>query len=168
MNAKLVIAVVAAVALGLAGYILFSDRGPSGSGKSAAGAASAGKGAPEVAKLLPDPSGKTPEVTPAEARAIRAALEKSAGAGGAGAKADAPVAWAKPVLEAQTLSCRDRAKSFVPPNTPGGAERLCDCALPVVQKLYPNGPPDPARRKDTLAYGRALGNAIEDCASMPR
>jgi hypothetical protein len=166
VNGKLVIAVVAAVALALAGYVLLSDRGPSGSGKAPPRPEVAGK--VDVARLAPDASGKTPEVTAEEARAIRNALEKAAGAGGAAPKGDAPASWAKPVVEAETRSCQERAQSFVPPGTPGATERVCACALPAVQKLYPQGPPNPARRKDTLAYGRAMSIAIEDCASAPR
>ncbi len=168
MNAKLVIVVVAALALALAGYVLLSDRGSSGSGKSAAPPAVAGKSAGEAARFLPDPSGKAVELAPEEVRKIREALETAAGAGGAAKKIDAPAAWAKPVVEAETRSCQERAQSFVPPSTPGGVERVCACAVPAVQKAYPQGPPDPARRKDILAYGRAMANAIEDCASMPR
>jgi hypothetical protein len=168
VNTKLVIAVVVALALGLAGYILLSDRGSSGSAKSAARPAIAGKSAGEAARFLSDPSGKAPELTPEEERKIRAALEQAAGAGGAAKKVDAQAAWTKPVVEAETRSCQERAQSFVPPNTPGGAERVCACALPAVQKLHPQGPPNPARRRDILAYGRAMSNAIEDCASMPR
>lgn len=167
MNGKLVIAVVGALALALAGYVLLSDRGASGSGKPAASAAPSRPGSPDVARLAPDPSGKTPEVTPEEARAIRLALEKAASAGGA-AKGAAPAAWSKPVVEAETRSCQDRAQSFVPPGTPGGAERACACALPVLQKLYPQGPPDPRKRREARDYERAMKGAIDDCTSMPR
>lgn len=168
MNGKLVIAVVAALALALAGYILLSDRGPSGGGKPPPRPASAGRSEGEAARLLPDSSGKPPEVTPEEARAIRVALEKAAGAGGANPKGEATSAWTPPLVEAETRSCVERAQSFVPPGTPGGAERVCACVLPVVQKLYPQGPPNPAKRKDTRAYGQAMSNAIEDCVSTPR
>ena len=169
MNGKLVIAVVAAVALGLAGYILLSDRGPSGSRKAVARPRLRGQERGDSSRSWRrNPSGKTPEVTPEEARAIRAALEKAAGPGGGEPKADAPVSWAPPVVEAETRSCQERAQSFVPPSTPGGAESVCACAVQAVQKLYPQGPPNPAKRKDSLAYGRAMSNAIEDCASTPR
>lgn len=167
MNGKLVIVVVGALALALAGYVLLSDRAPSGSGKPGATAAPARPGSPEVARLAPDASGKTPEVTPEEARAIRLALEKAASAGGA-PKGDGVASWPKPVVEAETRSCQERAQSFVPPGTPGGAERVCACALAAVQKLYPQGPPDKARRKDTLAYERAVKGAIEDCSQSPQ
>ena len=167
MNGKLVIAVVGALALALAGYVLLSDRGTPASGKPSGTAAPARPDAPDVARLAPDPSGKTPEVTPEEARAIRLALEKAASAGGT-PKGDALPSWPKPVVEAETRTCQERAQSFVPPGTPGGAERVCACALAAVQKLYPQGPPDKARRKDTLAYGRAMSIAIEDCAQTPQ
>ena len=138
MNGKLVIAVVGALALALAGYILLSDRGPSGTSK-AASRPSAGTSASDVARLLPDSSGKAPEVTPEEARAIRAALEKAAGPGGANPKADAPVSWAPPVVEAETRSCQERAQSFVPPRL-GGAESVCACAVQAVAEALSPGP----------------------------
>ncbi len=153
MNGKLVIAVVAALALALAGYILLSDRGPSGTSK-AASRPTAGTSAPDAARLLPDSSGKAPEVTPEEARAIRAALEKAAGPGGANPKGDAPVAWAPPVVEAETRSCQERAQSFVPPEHAGrrGA-RLRLCAPGGAEAL----PPGPAESETAEGHSSPTG-----------
>jgi hypothetical protein len=157
VSKKVVVAALVAVVvagLGLWGFVVRTDRGSDEGARKTAGA---GAGSAR------DAAAQAGGLSSKEIQAVREGLQKSAAAGGSqGGAGDRP--WPKEVAEWALRSCVSRAQSFVPPNDPGAAERTCACALQALRRPFPEGPPPPAKRKASLAYGRAEAEAIEECA----
>lgn len=168
MSKRLVVAalvVVTLAGLGLWGFVLRTDQG----GAAGAAATKSDRGGMRTAGAGAGPSreaaAQAQGLSSKEIQAIRDGLGKAAGAAGTpGATGDRQ--WPKAVADLAQRSCESRARSFVPPDKPGAAEQACACALPTLQRKYPDGPPPSTKRKALRDYSQAEEAAIEDC--VPR